>query len=308
MTEHEQEVLRQVQADVPRTAPDMKLFRNHCVQSCLEKLLFTWAMRHPASSYVQGMNDLAIPLFAVFLGDNCNAAATDNLGMNDVSDQALAEVEADTYWCLSAILVKIQDHYTPDQPGIQRMNFRLEELIERVDPELSSHFKEQGIEICLFTFKWMNCLLVRELPLHCLIRVWDTYLSEEERGFDAFHVNVCAACLKKFSTQLKTMNYDEIFFFVQNLPTSDWGDEQVEMLLSQAFVWQSSLEEILDREIIMKDPQLSRSSSFKLAIQRAVETTSTVNIAQKIACIATLKQATMETWNTSIRITDFLSH
>jgi hypothetical protein len=68
-TVQEQETLRQVLVDVPRTAPEVPLFRNEKVRRALARLLFIWAMRHPASSYVQGINDLATPLFAVFLSD-----------------------------------------------------------------------------------------------------------------------------------------------------------------------------------------------------------------------------------------------
>jgi len=37
------------------------------VQRCLERLLYVWAVKHPASGYVQGINDLATPLLVVFL-------------------------------------------------------------------------------------------------------------------------------------------------------------------------------------------------------------------------------------------------
>jgi hypothetical protein len=33
----------------------------------LERILYVWAIRHPASGYVQGINDLATPFFQVFL-------------------------------------------------------------------------------------------------------------------------------------------------------------------------------------------------------------------------------------------------
>lgn len=33
----------------------------------LERILYVWALRHPASGYVQGINDLATPFFEVFL-------------------------------------------------------------------------------------------------------------------------------------------------------------------------------------------------------------------------------------------------
>lgn len=236
-TNQEQETLRQVLVDVPRTAPDIALFRNDRIRYSLTRLLYIWAMRHPASSYVQGINDLATPLIAVFLSgyfdgkDVLNGNILDNL-TNDILD----EVEADVYWCLTNLLAGIQDHYTSDQPGVQRMVMRLEELVNRIDSNLSEHLRKTGIEFMQFAFKWMNCLLLREFHLRTIIRLWDTYLSEGDGGFERFHVYVCASFLCQFSAEVQKMEFDELFGFMQNIPTSDWGDNEIEILLSQAYV------------------------------------------------------------------------
>mmetsp|Transcript_11543 Transcript_11543/g.20447 ORF Transcript_11543/g.20447 Transcript_11543/m.20447 type:complete len:526 (+) Transcript_11543:225-1802(+) len=236
-TNSEQETLRQVLVDVPRTMPEVPLFHNDRVRRCLSRLLYIWAMRHPASSYVQGINDLATPLIAVFLsgyfeGKDC----LDGESMSDVTDQMLEEVEADTYWCLTNLLAGIQDHYTSDQPGMQRMVMHLEELVNRIDADLATHLRSTGIEFLQFAFKWMNCLLLREFRLPCVMRLWDTYLSEGDGGFEDFHVYVCASFLVHFSNELQQMGFDELFQFMQNMPTDDWGDREIEILLSSAFV------------------------------------------------------------------------
>lgn len=41
---------------------------------------------------------------------------------------------------------------------------------------LYRHLKDQHIEFLQFAFRWMNNLLMRELPVRCTIRLWDTYL------------------------------------------------------------------------------------------------------------------------------------
>ena len=41
-------------------------------QRALERILYVWAIRHPASGYVQGSNDLVTPFFEV-----CLSAYTD---------------------------------------------------------------------------------------------------------------------------------------------------------------------------------------------------------------------------------------
>lgn len=236
-TNSEQETLRQVLVDVPRTAPEVPLFHNDRVRRCLSRLLYIWAMRHPASSYVQGINDLATPLISVFLsgyfdGKDC----LDGEIMADVTDIMLEEVEADTYWCLTSLLAGIQDHYTSDQPGMQRMVMHLEELTNRIDADLAAHLRNTGIEFLQFAFKWMNCLLLREFRLPCVMRLWDTYFSEGDGGFENFHVYVCASFLVHFSADLQQMGFDDLFQFMQNMPTHDWGDREIEILLSSAFV------------------------------------------------------------------------
>lgn len=235
-TAQEQETLRQVLVDVPRTAPEVALFRNERIRRVLARLLYVWAMRHPASSYVQGINDLTTPLLVVFLADYYEGEdVLDGHVMNHLSEERLDELEADVYWCLTNLLSGIQDHYTTDQPGVQRMVLRLEELVQRIDADLCAHLEEMCVQFLQFSFRWMNCLLLREFELRCVVRLWDTYISEKD-GFEDFHVYVCAAFLCQFSPQLQAMSFDELLGFMQTIPTQDWSDTEIEMLLSQAFV------------------------------------------------------------------------
>ncbi|XLR10841.1 hypothetical protein S83_038779, partial [Arachis hypogaea] len=53
--------------------------------------------------------------------------------MSDLSAEKISNIEADCYWCLSKLLDGMQDHYTFAQPGIQRLVFKLKELVRRID-------------------------------------------------------------------------------------------------------------------------------------------------------------------------------
>jgi len=64
--EYERNLYDQIQKDVPRTNPSVPLFHIARVQKALERILYVWSIRHPASGYVQGINDLVTPFFAVF--------------------------------------------------------------------------------------------------------------------------------------------------------------------------------------------------------------------------------------------------
>lgn len=46
--------------------------------------------------------------------------------------------------------------------------------------ELVSHLEGQGVQFYQFSFRWMNCLLMREMPLQLIIRVWDTCIAEKD--------------------------------------------------------------------------------------------------------------------------------
>ncbi|XP_076562426.1 TBC1 domain family member 22B-like isoform X2 [Arvicanthis niloticus] len=67
--EHHQDTYRQIHIDIPRTNPLIPLFQQPLVQEIFERILFIWAIRHPASGYVQGINDLVTPFFVVFLSE-----------------------------------------------------------------------------------------------------------------------------------------------------------------------------------------------------------------------------------------------
>ena len=47
-----------------------------------ERILYIWAIRRPASGYVQGINDLVTPFFVVFLSEFIDAGEL--LGYTDV--------------------------------------------------------------------------------------------------------------------------------------------------------------------------------------------------------------------------------
>lgn len=82
------------------------------------RILFTWTMRHPASGYVQGINDLAAPLILVYLTEFLPHANQDNIyevgekDLEEVDPAALVQVEADVFWCLSKLVDDVQDNYT----------------------------------------------------------------------------------------------------------------------------------------------------------------------------------------------------
>jgi hypothetical protein len=170
-------IWHQISIDVPRTNPHLELYGYEATQRSLERILYVWAVRHPASGYVQGINDLVTPFWQVFLSVYI-ADPNIETGMDpgQLPKPVLDAVEADSFWCLTKLLDGIQDHYIVAQPGIQRQVAALRDLTARIDAGLSKHLEKEGVEFIQFSFRWMNCLLMREISVKNTIRMWDTYL------------------------------------------------------------------------------------------------------------------------------------
>ncbi|XAR71065.1 hypothetical protein NMG60_11028158 [Bertholletia excelsa] len=236
-TDEEINMLRQISVDCPRTVPDVTFFQQTEVQKSLERILYIWAIRHPASGYVQGINDLATPFLVVFLSEYLEGSV-ESWSISDLPPEKISNVEADCYWCLSKLLDGMQDHYTFAQPGIQRLVFKLKELVRRIDEPVSRHMEEQGLEFLQFAFRWVNCLLIREIPFHLVSRLWDTYLAEGDALPD-FLVYIFASFLLTWSEELQKLDFQELVMFLQHLPTQNWTDLELEVVLSRAFMWHS---------------------------------------------------------------------
>ncbi|KAG0146148.1 hypothetical protein CROQUDRAFT_44754 [Cronartium quercuum f. sp. fusiforme G11] len=231
-------IWHQIHIDVPRTNPGVALWQFPATQRSLERILYVWAIRHPASGYVQGINDLVTPFFEVFLSAYVTLEP-DGLDVGTLPSTVIEAVEADTFWCLSKLLDGIQDNYIFAQPGIQRLVARMKELCKRVDSRLHQHLEDEKVEFIQFAFRWINCLLMRELSTKTIIRMWDTYLAEGTTAFSDFHLYVCVAFLVKYSEKLCSMDFQAIIIFLQALPTQDWTEKDTELVLSQAFMWYS---------------------------------------------------------------------
>jgi len=228
------EMIHQIQVDLIRMAP-VSLFSQPSVQKLFERVLYTYHVRHPGSGYVQGMNDLLLPFFAVFLSPY-TGVELESCDVSSIVADVLNEIEADSYWCFCALVEVIQDFFTPDRTGLQSQIQALHDLMGRVDAPLNDHLGRNDVMYLQIATRWMNCLLMRELSLTAIIRLWDTYLSEKN-GFSSLHLYTCAALMRAFSGTIRqSKDQSEIMMFILNLPTHQWVEKDVALLLADA--WQ----------------------------------------------------------------------
>lgn len=234
--EANQDTYHQIHIDVPRMNPLIPLFQQQTVQQMFERILFIWAIRHPASGYVQGINDLVTPFYVVFLQEMIpNNEPFETFSVDILTQEQRDIIEADSFWCLSKFLDGIQDNYVFAQLGIQQKVNQLKELIKRVDGTLHRHLVQHNVDYLQFSFRWLNNLLTRELPLRCTIRLWDTYLAESD-SFASFQLYVCAAFLLYWRESLLQQNdFQGLLLLLQNLPTQSWTSSHISMLVAEAY-------------------------------------------------------------------------
>lgn len=240
--------LRQIEMDLPRTHPDIPIFHVPEVRNPMRRILYIFGMLNPNKNYVQGMNELLTPVVVVFfsnyLKETSEKGVESFLNRDDLGDSLTAEelqhAEADAFWTFSLLVACIEDNFTAEQSGILRRVDRLEEIVHRVDPLLGTHLARNGNEFIQFSLRWMNCLLMRELPFPLVVKLWDALLAEED-GMADLHVYFCAAMMIRFRAELLSKGFEDCIMFLQHLPTNNWKTSDIDVLLSQAYVWKQNL-------------------------------------------------------------------
>ena len=69
-------------------------------------------------------------MVGLFVDEKCDV---ETYNVEQLSENILRNMEADTFWCMSKLLDGIQDNYTFAQPGVQKRVSQLKELTKRVD-------------------------------------------------------------------------------------------------------------------------------------------------------------------------------
>jgi hypothetical protein len=128
----------------------------------------------------------------------------------------------------------MKENYLKGFDGATDLLKKFRTLIEKCDKDLISLLEQNDIQIFHFGFRWIFCLLLREFPVFLSIKLIDYYLVEDiNPGYLCVYLST--ALLLKFSFRIKSMRREEIMMFLQCLPTSDWGEQDIRLLVSEAF-------------------------------------------------------------------------
>lgn len=73
-------------------------------------------------------------------------------------------------------------------------------LLRSLQPDLLSHFEEEEVDLRRLVAPWFETLLSKQLPIDCILRLWDQYISSA--GLE-LHVYTCLAILQFYKEDLE---------------------------------------------------------------------------------------------------------
>jgi hypothetical protein len=98
---------------------------------------------------------------------------------------ALDAVEADAFFCFTAIMAEVRDHFCSKldhtDVGITAKVKTMENLIMRKDPELARLLRRLRVSPTFYGFRWITLLFTQEWELPDVLRLWDALLADTNR-------------------------------------------------------------------------------------------------------------------------------
>ena len=178
--------------DVTRCMQDNFFFREPETQRRLLNILFIWSKINPDTGYRQGMHELLAPLLWVVNQDAVDGSTLKQSErsmegaefMVDVLKKEFIEHDAFSLFC--AVMQTEKGAYElgdgrDSSSIVERSRHLHEDLLSRLDSELSLHLNVVGVVPQIYAIRWIRLLFGRELGFQDLLKLWDILFAESLR-------------------------------------------------------------------------------------------------------------------------------
>lgn len=181
--------------DVPRTFPELNIFRNQDIQECLYRVLNATANHIPEVGYCQGMNFIAALLLMVSNFD-----------------------QERTFYAFILILERygLSGFYKDNFPLLGKYIQAFNTLFQTNIPKLWKHFQNEGIFDPVYLHQWFLTMFVSTLPLKTVVILWDYLLAN---GLHSL-ITIAIALLKIVESALLDQSMENIIQFFKSLRIS----------------------------------------------------------------------------------------
>lgn len=148
----------------------------------IARILYIYAKLNPGVKYVQGMNEILVPIYYCFC--------------MDYHPDFAQNAEADSFYCFTTLMSEIRDNFLTSMDstveGLKGQLHYLTNLIIQHCPEVFNSLDRMAILPHFYAMKWITLLLTQEFPMPEVLRLWDSLLSDEKRFRYLFYI-----CLAK---------------------------------------------------------------------------------------------------------------
>ncbi|OII73341.1 GTPase activator [Cryptosporidium ubiquitum] len=200
-----------ISIDVPRTFPELNIFKDQASQECLFRVLNATANHIPDVGYCQGMNFIAALLLIISNFD-----------------------QERSFYSLILILETygLSGFYKDQFPLLTKYIQAFDTMFQINIPKLWKHFQDEGIFDPVYLHPWFLTLFVSTLPLKTVVIIWDYLLAN---GLQSL-ISIAIALLKTLESSLIGQSMENIIQFFKSLRISVGINDVTcaRMLLSKA--------------------------------------------------------------------------
>eukprot|EP01122_Echinamoeba_exundans_P008009 TRINITY_DN2576_c0_g1_i19.p1 TRINITY_DN2576_c0_g1~~TRINITY_DN2576_c0_g1_i19.p1 ORF type:complete len:639 (+),score=86.92 TRINITY_DN2576_c0_g1_i19:279-2195(+) len=184
-----------VEKDVARTDRDLPVFKDRDGPglTALHNILMSYIFFNFDVGYVQGMNDLAAPMWLI---------------MQD---------ESEAFWCFKHYMETMSSNFDKDQQGMNTHFLQLERLLRCIDPTFHQYLGRVSCLNMFFVYRWILINFKREFSCDDVMvlweAIWTNYLHPK------FHLFIALAMLLTARGDIisQRMGFDQILQCMNNL-------------------------------------------------------------------------------------------
>ena len=132
----------------------------------------------------------------------------------------------------------VTSNYTQGFDGLKQAYVNMEELLGKIDEELLNHFRKEKIDLFAVSFRHISTMLLRMFSVNVGIRMFDTFIAAGS-SFPDLMICIFIAVMEKYAKRLMSMKFEELMSFLQNLPTKNWEEDELEMTIAEAYCYKS---------------------------------------------------------------------
>ena len=169
-----------------------KLFQNENHSDVIERILYIYSKLNKDIGYVQGMNEIVAPIYYCYSCDNTGF-------INKLNREEC--IESDTFWSFSILMDDIKNLFLcekdNDNDGMFGVIEKFQKIIKVCDLELYNILLKNNINFIQVCFRWFNLFFCQEFKISDILRLWDTFFSENNRFFFVYCFGVAVMKVKK---------------------------------------------------------------------------------------------------------------